>query len=211
MISYIKFASTPSLNPFVRMLFSNDSPLTTVPYHKLNYYIGVLLNEVCTRFVDNVKYSSFLWYYDTEVPETEELLIWFRLLLYTKHWTLDSLLEYLCSESQRKDKAKNHAVLRKLLAHEDFRTQPRFQAVRVHPTLIEWKKRMQKESFNKLFLRLPNQSTTSSTDKRNFPEADDLSNSPKKSSPFQFTRRQGRIEIFLLPIEKLNGETLIFL
>jgi hypothetical protein len=142
---YLTQASISELNSFLKALFT-DSSLKLLPFSQLK-------SDVTRKFLTDLCNQGTHIYLSplTSILATEDLLNWFRLLLYVNDvWHLTFLLDHFCFNSESMD---NNSCLRQLLANEDFQTQSRFKSVREHRVLLKLKKRMQKESFVKLFNR----------------------------------------------------------
>ena len=158
----------------MELLFTDPSLTLIVPFELLKSGTRKLLADLCNDGITRFHLSSL-----ATTLETDDLLGWFRLSLYVgDSWNLESFMGYrhFCTKPLPKP---IDSSLRQLLASEDFQVQPSFKSVREHIVLREWKKRMQKESFVKLFIR-----RSSATNKRKLPAADDRpidENSPERA------------------------------
>ena len=115
-----------------RFLTNSESGLSTLPFDQLTPICQTTLTSLCSKFFP-------------QSVDTEDLLNWMRLIVYMGKAHLKALMEKLCF-------SRGYAQLRKLLATEEFLTDPQLKTVREHPILIDWKRRQEKESFIKLFI-----------------------------------------------------------
>ena len=141
---YLLQSSISEMNRFLQLLFEDSSPLA--PLNQLKFRARKLLTDLCNYGITRIYLNPL-----ENLLGTEDFLNWFRLSLYLgDSWRLELLLNYFCSRSTS---TPTDSSLRQLLAHADFQTQPCYKSVREHYVLREWKKRMQRESFAKLFIR----------------------------------------------------------
>ena len=135
-------SSISTLHQFVKILFVNQNDrLIVFPCDRLTSLGRSTLEELGRKFVNHIAHN-------TDSVATEDLLNWMRLIIYVDKFhvshLLEELMEHLCA-------GQEISSLRKLVATEEFQNETQFKIVREQPILQDWKRRLQKESFVKLF------------------------------------------------------------